>query len=460
MASVLKIVATNYLGAAGTTVDFISGGVYRITSWSPAVAQRRVGEFGRGPYEDVEETMTIVISGATALASLTALQAVLNQARRWARGEPVGVVLLHYKPTASSDELQTPLLGGVVELPSNFVNAPVVTVIDPVTVTFTRAGLWYGAETALTDTTTTNPETAQVATFAALGASAPVKVELEGIELNKASVNGSFLLVSSDEASAGAASRIVVMSAESLVGNTGYTSVADASKFARGNVLRFTPSGTPGEAFETIAPAGFTYNSRVRRWGVFVNYRNNSATTSFQVWAKLWHTYLNGGPGYTDTPRLIVPAGTSNPQWAFVGGGTLPDSLARVSLMMEASAASGSLDIDDVVVVAQDYPDSDIALRLGGALGSISLTTTLVIDPAVLSRLMPAVYITENDTPQWLSYLGPAYLSMRENATSIAVAWLTNGYSSATYWRALDTGNSPQNPLVRVTRTAAYLTPR
>ena len=157
---------------------------------------------------------------------------------------------------------------------------------------------------------------------------------------------------------------------------------------------------------------------------------------------------------------LAIPAGVSTPRWVFVGSAPVPDSLERVSLLMEASAASGSLDIDDVVLMALDHPDSDVALRLSGGSGSISLTTTLIVDPAVLTRQMPAVHIFENTSSLWLSYQGGAYLSMRENATTVAVAWLTEGYSSDTYWRALDGGSNPQNPLVRVTRTDAYLTPR
>lgn len=460
MASVLKFVALNYLGAAGTTVDFIGGTTYRVSAWSPAVAARRPGELaGRGPYEDVEEEMTITISGATTLASLAALKSVFDQAARWARGEPVQPVCLHYQPTAASEELRAVVMGGEVELPENLVNAPVVTMIDPVVVRFRRSGLWYGSDVARTDTTTTNPETAVAGTFAALGVAAPIKVELEGLEANKAAVNDSFLLVSSDEVAAG--TRIVVMPAEAFAPNLDFTSVSDSANYARGNsVLRFTPSGLPYQDIESLAPAGYTYNSRVKRWGVFVNYRNNSATTSFRVWASLWHYYNAGGTGHIETPALVVPAGASSPRWAFVGSATVPDSLSRVSLHMEASAASGSLDVDDVVLMALDHSDSDIALRFGGASGAISLTTTLIVDPAVLSRLTPAVHIFENNSSLWLTYQGDAHLSMRENAQVVAVTWLTDGYSSSNYWRALDAGGAPQNPLVRVTRTNAYLTPK
>ena len=84
----------------------------------------------------------------------------------------------------------------------------------------------------------------------------------------------------------------------------------------------------------------------------------------------------------------------------------------------------------------------------------------MVVDAAPLARQSPAVYVIENNTYQWLNYRGDGYLTMREGCTAVAVAWLTEGYSSDTYWRALDTGNAPQNPTVRVTRTDAFLTPR
>jgi hypothetical protein len=462
MASILKLSGQTTPSGTTVTVDFIGGTEYRVSSWSPAVARRRTGNIGgRGPYAEVDEEMTITITGASALTRLEQVRLLLDQGERWNRGEAVYPVFLHYQPTASSSELKALVLGGEVGLPSNFINAPVVTVIDPVELRFRRSGLWYGAETAVTDATTINPETAVVSGFTALNAAAPIRVELEGLEVDKAAVNGSWVLVSSADTAARAEDRLVVVSAESFAPVLDYTSVNDSAKYARGNnVLRFSPS-TADQVVETLAPTlSGLVDTNVRRWGVFINYRNNSATTSFRVRAALWHDYSAGGTTFVLTPWLSIPAGTSNPQWAFVGSAAIPDSLSRVTLLMEASAASGTLDVDDVVLMAMDFPDSDCALTVSGAYGGISLATELVIDPAPLTRATPAVYVYENSASQYLTYRGDAYLSMREGCTAVAVLWLTDGYSSATYWRAIDGGGAAQNPTVRVTRTAAYLTPR
>lgn len=461
MASILKLVAYNSSGSAVVTVDFLADAAYRVSSWSPQVAERRPGELGgRGPYGDVEEEMEIVISGATALAKLRSLRQLLEQAARLGRGEPVGAVLFHYKPTASSPELRALVLGGGLELPPNFVNAPVVTVIDPVGLRLLRSGLWYGAEASGTDTTAGNPEVAVVSGLAALAASSPIKVEVTGLVGSHSVASDAFLLVSSAATSAVAAKRIYIHAAEGLADGN-FTSVADSTNKARGNsVLRFTPSGLGQEWFETATPAiGSSLDTAVRRWGIFVNYRNNSATNSFRVAARLRYSGAGVGHGAM-TPELLVPPGTSNPRWAYLGSASMPDQLTHFSLNVYTELTSGTLDIDDVVLMALDYPDSDRVLALGARGGDpISLPSDLTVDHRVLHEGTPAVYILENTVSYWRPYRGDAALYTQPGATAVAVCWLGSGYLSQAYWRITNDAGTVQSPGVRVTRTNAYLTP-
>ena len=459
MASIWKLVAYSTSGAAETTVDFLADAAYRVSAWSPAVARRRAGELGgRGPYEDVTEELIITIGGATAMTKLRSLVGLLEQATRLGRGEPVGAVLFHYKATASSPELRAVVVGGDVELPRNYSLAAATQMIDPAVLRLVRSGLWYGDEATATDTTAGNPEVAVASGLTALSAAAPIKIEITGLEGTKSIVSESFVLVTSHKTASGAASRMLLIAAENLAGGD-FTSVADSTNKARGNVLRFTPgAGSAGAWHMTSVPSMATADSSARRWGVFINFRNNSATNSFIVRALLWHSYNAAARNAAETPGLFVPAGVSSPQWAFIGSAALPDNLLRVSLDVYSELGSGTLDIDDIVVMALDHPDNDRAIALTQWAGSvISLPADLVIDPRPLAERVPAVYVLENGTAEWWPYRGDAALHMRPGATAVAVAWLATGYSSSLYWRVTDAAQVVQTPGVRVTRTNAYL---
>ena len=461
MASVLKLTKTSITGVETAEVDFVADAAYRVVSWSPAVAQRRVGDLGgRGPYEDVEEEMTIVITGASALSKLQTLMGTLDQAARWARGEPVGKVLFRYQPTAGSPELRAVVLGGgEVELPDKYALAPTLTVIDPVVVRFRRSALWLGDDEVKTDTTTGNPEVGVTSVFTPLQVAAPIKVEIEGLLGKETIVGDTFVLVTSGENAATAGKRIVVVAAEGLATSGYYTSVGDSANKARGTVLRLTP-GDAGAYYDTIAlSVGSTTDQYARRWGVFLNYRNNSATTSWRIGARLWNNY--NANGVADTHMVVVPAGVSEPKWVFVGAASLPDSLERITLSIWASAASGTLDIDDVVLLAMDYPDCDRAIAVMNRAGNNTISTTadLVIDHRLLERLSPAVYVqTGSAGGSWWPYQGDATLYMREGCLAVAVAWLATDAVVGSYWRATS-GGAAQSPSVRVTRTEAFLTP-
>lgn len=462
MASVLKFTTTSYLNTESDRVDFIGDAAYRVVTWSPAVARRATGMLGgRGPYEDVDEEMTITISGSSALEKLQTLLNVLDQAERWARGENVRKVMLRYKPTASSVEVKAVVLGGSVALPPNFALSPVIQMIDPVTVRFRRTGLWLGDDEVKTDTTTGNPEVAVATGFEWWRAASPIKVEIEGLTHTFDNVSGSFVLISCAEDSTRAPRRIYVVSGSSLAGGGIYTSVSDSANKARDNtVLRLT-SAIADSYHDTVELPISTNNADqyARRWGVFLNYRNNSATASWRVRARFW--FNDSDLDSAETNELIIPAGASDPTWAFVGTATLPTYMEELGLSIWASEDGETLDIDDIVLMAMDHADGDwvIAIKPRVSGGSISGTADLIIDHQSLERPGAAVYVLDGSARSRWPFQGDAAVYMREGCTAVAVAWLSTGRPTVGYWRSVDGASAVQAPSLRVTRTNGYLTP-
>lgn len=74
--------------------------------WSPAVAGlRRSPLGGRGPYDDVTESMEVAVHGASwsaAMTNIATLRRLMEQAERFSRGENVAPVLIKWVPQGSN----------------------------------------------------------------------------------------------------------------------------------------------------------------------------------------------------------------------------------------------------------------------------------------------------------------------------------------------------------------------
>lgn len=438
MASILKI------SDGTTTVDFINDAAYRVSSWSPAVPTRRKGELGgRGPYEDVVEAMTISVSGSQTLTKLQTLQQLMDQAERWTRGEPEAAVLLHYKPTASSEELKTVILGpdgdaAMLELPGTYALGPATQMIEPVGLRFRRLGVWLGAEATYdSGTAQTMPvvETVAVPDLSAIGY--PVMVRMEGVGQWSDHVQESYILLGSAPSTDVNDTRIRITGA--IVHDLpaeGFTTVNDSSKKpANGStVLRYTP---PATTVKVSADWNVSFlDTDARRWGVFVSYRNNHATTSFRVKMAL------AGAGWIDfTPELIVPGGVSAPRYAFLGAVSGPGPLTRTNLWVTADAAAGSIDFDVIAYIALDAADTSRVIEMGVNGVNASLTgDDLIIDHRLLTRPTPAVYYDET---------GDVMMTYRTDATvflkgvNVYAAWLAcGGVYNPTHWRPSNSGGT------------------
>lgn len=460
MASTLKFTSGAF------TVDFLADAAYRVSRWEPAVATRRAGELGgRGPYNDVVEEMVISISGSATLTKLEQLQALLDRAQRWARGEPETVVIFHYQPTASSQVFQVPVLGApggdepMIVLPPGFALGPATQMIDPITLRWLRPGLWLGDTVSATSSSVVNGAVQTLTGFTAVWAESPVVLKLDDVPDDEKLIDNSFILLTSASTSGVAEDRLNTFSLNGLAGSNGYTTVVDTTnKAANGNILRQTPTGVDVYA-QTDSQALTGMDSTARRFGVWVNYRNNSATTSFRVRAAIMpysvrHIY--------ETAEYVVPAGVSDPLWVYLGAVTLPSQIKEMWLEVAADAASGSIDFDRAAVMALDNPAGDRAIAiLNPGSGSVDFsgnTYDLVVDHRLLSHTSPAVYY---DAPDDLfqSYQGDPMLFLRSLSGGAAVAWLGTGGTAANFWRVTQVGNSLVSVTVTLEQKKAYLIP-
>lgn len=416
MATVLKITDGT------TTIDFLDNvtGSYRITAWTPAVAKPRANSLGgRGPFEDVAESMTLSVRGTGyhAAENLGFIQKLLEQAVRWSQGDPVAPVLIHYKATASSEELKTVITGAagnkpLVELPPGFLRNPLVNIIDGVKINFTRLGLWYGPETSTNSGSTAtapNPRTVGIADLSTLGW--PVKVRMEGISRTDTLWNN-YIAISTTNTGDVSDARIKVLAAINLERTLGgFTVISDSGQrpLNDSTVLRYTPTGTTPDYTATYSTSYISQS--VRRWGVFVTCRNNHATTTFTVTC-----YIHGkGVDVTTTRPYTVPGYNvlQNENVHYLGTATIASGFDAVHLVVEASAAAGTLDIDALVFVAMDDDKTSRVIKIN-EMGSYIIATNddLIIDHRLLEKPTPAVYMDEtNDII--IPYIGDAAVHLK-----------------------------------------------
>jgi len=352
-----------------TTINFGDmAGNYPLLSggYVPKINALRVGSIGgRGPYEEVEETITFDIVDTTAAACYTRLNTLaglLLQANRFARGEFVSPVLLQYSPDgASVSSSGTPLQALVVGSPSGTpsgVSLPVTFDttgfkyrIENVEISIVRQVWLFSTETQ-TSASVDNGTVTTVTFSADAEYFSPTKayfLTMMGYNL----VPG-FYVVGSGSNSIQAVS---VANTTGSPSGAGYTYVNDSANLPRNgsHVLRYTPTGT-------TEAAGYCYNKidleEGKRYAVLVSCKNNSGSTSFGVRAGIkyyGHTYIS-----QHTEQRTIAAGSiagyvSLGTFVAVQDGSPYGSPATdVALEVTASAASGSIDFDSLIIVEAD----------------------------------------------------------------------------------------------------------
>lgn len=443
----------------------LTGSPYELVSYAPGVAYRNDNELGP-LYADIQDTITIHITGwnaADALENLNAINVMLDQAWRWRNGQHVPAVRIQIQ--AQDSEL--PPLEAVIYGRPPGSGPPISTVpkwnenigryvIENVTLQFTRRGQLLNpvAEVSALTSATVNPTVQTIVFPNSVTTPSPTKLHAyAGSGSNNHGYCKQAVLLTAPDSS-----RLQIYEAENpIVLLSELTVVSDTANQARGNnVLRYTP--IPGdlstEANYNLVGGGFNQTSR--RVAVWAAVRNNSVTTNF---------FLQAAASFNNMPSTIagiVPIDTNNtlPRLVFLGNLSSRLPIQQLSIKMSASAASGSLDIDYFVVQAIDNECSgSVAIHSAGAVTSMIDAHFNIIDPRPLSDV--TALVTQTPQSNTLNYSGNPSLVTVNNA--MAAVWVGVGGGNGSSWRstALATlGAAISNIQFQATRYHAYLTPK
>jgi hypothetical protein len=425
--------------------------------WAPSVPALRASDLALGgPYAEVQEEIGVNVYGLTAvecLSNLDTLARLLDQADRWnlARGENVAAVRLQYGATGGAviwESVITGRAGGDetsgVKLPVTFNQNMGAFLIEDVRLRFTRRGLLLNPTSdSVVSSSAANP-TVQTCTFGtAATISSPLGLSYQFLDGGTPS-NG--IIERAIVLNARSASRLQLYEAESASLGTNIASTADAAGKARGgNVARYSP----GVLTTSIVQNFSGFDSACRRLVVWAAVRNNSATTTFTI-------QLQAQPSRQVARPILIDASTVDPRLICLGRVSSRLAFSGIELLLTASAASGTLDIDYIVVQAVDDETSGAVeiVSPGGGTGLVG-TNELAIQPLALSASTPLVASNVPGVPRPLGRSGDAWLNT-SGLTAIAVILATSG----TFWRACDSGNDLLNTIVTATRNVATLTPR
>lgn len=427
--------------------------------WAPAIAGVRMSPLaGRGPYADVSEDLACNVRNTTAAltyGNLDTLVRLLDKAERWwLRNEPIPPVLLKYAPQGSTihDHVTTPMQAIVlgragaselngVSLPENVNDAGMLFEIYGVRVMCLRRGAWTGKnDTTGASATAANPTVMTRAFVATHPVNSPVDITIAGFNgTTTPTIQAGYLVVGS------VSTDIQIVEAEAGASGV-FTSVADAANNARGgSVLRFTPAGiTP------VTSGPLTLSLIGGQCAIIAAVRNNSATTTFLLQANC------SGFGYvTQTPPVLIDTSTTQPRLVLLGI-TGSNAANAVTLTATASAASGTLDIDYIIVVnLRDETVSILAHDAVSLAGVGAGAASLAFDFNPLLDQNPRVFVSGSSGNVPLVYRGPVPL-LTTGINLYALWTATNGAS----WRFTTTAPAVLSVSLNATRYRSYVSPQ
>ena len=419
--------------------------------WAPRVAMLQRRALGT-PYEDVVEDITIHVRGSTganALANVTALGRLLEQAARFARGENVSPVKILYRPhnTASGSDYEALVLGQagndpMLVLPpdlNHFDNKE----IPGVVLHILRRGLWLCSTQSANAAADNGSLGGPIDLTAAVDNLSPTKLSLTNV-FSRSDLPSGFLALTDTAGS------IVVVNAESLVAPMYYTSVNDSGNFALNtNVLRYSPANT---APQRSLPANVLASFTGKQIAIYVNARVSSGTTTYAIKVRFG---TGSAQMFDETPLKALPA-TGSPQWFCVGVIALQYVPTWMDISLQASAASGALDIDSVVIVDVSAPNTKV-IGLDWKAYDASSTVTVTVDHRLLTGISPLISDASVALVAW-GWRGDVIFETKLRY----VYWLlmrTGGASTATRWRT-ESGAAVHSNTVTATRSIAYLVPQ
>lgn len=438
-----------------TTIELTDGISYSLVSYAPVVAPLRDSLLGDGVYADVTETLTFHALGCTAAdayAAAAAVNSLLDQARRWWVNQGVAAVRLLVKAQGSAlVTLSAQLKGRAIGGPSN-VALPAVWkehigryVIQNITLQVVRRGQFLGQDDSTsTSAAAPNPVVQQVSFSSSHLTSSPLDLIVGGFNFAVVPiVKAGYLVV-------GSQANDVQIRTVTAATAANWTVVADAAKFPfSASVLRYTPVATTASSSGDVALA--TVQGDV---ALIAKVRNNSATTSFTVTASFRNAY---GTVIT-LPSVTIDTSSLNPRMVLLGAATVPPETNIITLTVQASAASGTIDFDALLVANLRDETCAVIAYDDIAIGALNGNLTL----RVLSMRTSTTYITPqaqlvdvNAHIAPVTYRGALPLSTV--GADVFAAWsATNG----TFWAFTDTTNTKVSVTIQATRHRAYLVPQ
>lgn len=455
----------------GTTIiDFTDNISYALVSYAPGVAY--LNDNVLGPlYADVVDQLTFHAIGCTAAEAYSAASAVntlLDQARRWANGETVTAVRLQIQDQNSTLTLplETCIKGRAdggpspLALPEQWSAYEGNYVIPNITIQFVRRGqlLFPTAESGVSSAAA-NPTVQSVAITTPTAISSPTTIQYD---YQNAGSNTNARIESAVVLTASAANRLQIYEAEGGVKSADVATVADAGNKARGgSVARYTPGALTGNSITITMVSWDTTSEKVAVWAAV---RNNSLTTTFTIQLRDNETRQTSIP----VTVAVAPAAGARPQIMFLGILAMRLGLSSLSLLLTASAAADSLDIDYLVVQAVDDETSG-ALAISSpfdsnlVVGAVGFRPT-IIDPQILSEPTALVSAAATGTPfgrRSLNYAGDPVFVTRGSFVAVMLATgSTNPSTIPTNWRATDAAGNVVDTIVTATRYGAYLVPQ
>lgn len=449
--------------AAGTCnlIDNIAFGL--ASGWAPQIPPLRSSTLaGTGPYEDVIEEIPLHVMGSTpalALANLTTLTRLLDQATRWRRGENVNPVRLRCQPNPCVfgtpqesllvnrvDDRAVPFLPPVWDMTRG------KWILQNISIRFRRRGQWLAAtETAAAGTAQTNPDIMTSAAFpAAATHESPLSLTIGPLAIASSNFLGDGYLLIADDAN-----KLLVSTLTAGAGMTTIDESANKQYGAGAVVVRYTATNTAERqiGYKLVSNATFI---GARRYALFAAVRNNSATVDFHLRGEVTtDSALAEASVYT--PSVTAVANYTLPQIIFLGEVATVADLDAVSLRATASSAVGSPTLDVNYIAAIALPDemsrviSYTAIAFDGA--GTSLNAIVSNDP--LAERQPSMYATYGTKRRGVDYHGDAGLAAKGTTPAAALLGV-----AGSYWRLVSLAGTPLSLSLSASRRLAFLSPQ
>lgn len=249
---------------------------------------------------------------------------------------------------------------------------------------------------------------------------------------------------------ANATNAINVVDAEDLVTSGVWSAPSDSAAYARGgNVLRYTPAAT-SEVYLQISSSVLT-----RRLAIFATVRNNSSTTTFRLRLR------NRRADTTEYSRPVFIEGQASPrpEPIFLGE-IVATAQSEYDLCVQASAASGTIDFDSIVIVSLNVqPVAILAIHEPDGDGYITTDEPifLAVDHRLLTSPTPRAAIVS--LGYYAEWSAQGVRDIFTSARDVEVLLLATGSdASANTWRQVASSAVVQNTFT-ATRLPGSLIP-